>query len=198
MEFQWDFLSVELLISLKLTDGEAAVAVTEKLVRKLVNMELFEASTTSVETQSVTIDEPIIIEPVVAAPVVEKVEVEKVEVEAVVEQPVAEVKVIAEETTVKTTTEEVVVEKPVAEVKMPTPVVAAAVQGNDVATTATSPRGRHTVSPMTKAPAIAEPEVEEITVAIAPLRDAKVQSRQAGSQTATSKAMAPMTKPSYD
>ncbi|PSU51446.1 ribonuclease E [Photobacterium frigidiphilum] len=175
------------------TEMLSGVAMPELAMGKVTPMRsTVEASTTSVETQSVTIDEPIIIEPVVAAPVVEKVEVEKVE------KPVAEVKVIAEETTVKATTEKAVVEKPVANVEMPTPVVAAAVQGNDVATTATSPRGRHTVSPMTKAPAVAEPEIEEITVAIAPLRDAKVQSRQAGSQTATSKAMAPMTKPSYD
>jgi ribonuclease E len=181
------------------TEMLSGVAMPEIAMGKVTPMRsTVEASTTSVETQSVTIDEPIIIEPVVAAPVVEKAEVEKVEVEAVVEQPVAEVKVIAEETTVKTTTEEAVVEKPVANVEMPTPVVTATVQGNDVATTATSPRGRHAVSPMTKAPAVAEAEVEEITVAIAPLRDAKVQSRQAGSQTATSKAMAPMTKPSYD
>ncbi|MGF1791876.1 ribonuclease E [Photobacterium profundum] len=179
------------------TEMLSGVAMPELAMGKVTPMRsTVEASTTSVETQSVTIDEPIIIEPVVAAPVVEKAEVEKVE--AVVEQPVAEVKVIAEETTVEATTEETVVEKPVANVEMPAPVVAATVQGNDVATTATSPRGRHAVSPMTKAPAVAEPEVKEITVAIAPLRDVKVQSRQAGSQTATSKAMAPMTKPSYD
>jgi ribonuclease E len=174
----------------------SGVAMPELAMGKVSPMRsTVEASTTPVKTESVeaqplieaaaevemvetAIDEPIIIEPVIAAPVAEEAVVEDV----AVEKPVANI----EETAVETIAE------------IPTPTVATTTQEKDAAITATSPRGRHAVSPMTKAPAIAEPELEEITVAIAPLRDAKVQSRQAGSQTATSKAMAPMTKPSYD
>ncbi|WP_299014309.1 ribonuclease E [uncultured Photobacterium sp.] len=64
-----------------------------------------------------------------------------------------------------------------------------------VVVTATSPRGRHAIAPMAKAPAPAEAE-DNTVFAAAPLRESRAQTRQAGSQTATNVAVAPMTKPS--
>ncbi|MDO6541081.1 ribonuclease E [Photobacterium sanguinicancri] len=60
-----------------------------------------------------------------------------------------------------------------------------------VLVTVTSPRGRHAVAMMAKAPAPVE-TAEAVVVASAPLREERLQARQAGSQTATSKATAPM------
>ncbi|MGF1725521.1 ribonuclease E [Photobacterium nomapromontoriensis] len=60
--------------------------------------------------------------------------------------------------------------------------------------TATSPRGFHTVAPMAKAPA-PHAAAEAMVVAAAPLRESRLTARQAGSQTATNTAMAPMSKP---
>ncbi|MGF1690620.1 ribonuclease E [Photobacterium kagoshimensis] len=60
-----------------------------------------------------------------------------------------------------------------------------------VLVTATSPRGKHAVAMMAKAPAPIE-TVEAVIVESAPLRTERLQARQAGSQTATSKATAPM------
>ncbi|UTV26798.1 ribonuclease E [Photobacterium atrarenae] len=80
------------------------------------------------------------------------------------------------------------------------PVAAAIAQSADsqaIRVTATSPRGKHSVSPMTKAPA-PEASVEMPLVAIAPMREERAATRQAGSQTATNVAAAPMTKPSMN
>ncbi|QUJ69043.1 ribonuclease E [Photobacterium sp. GJ3] len=63
--------------------------------------------------------------------------------------------------------------------------------------TASSPRGFHSVSPMAKAPA-PEAVLNSTPVAVAPARELRVQTRQAGSQTATSVATAPMTKAVFD
>ncbi|MGF1832570.1 ribonuclease E [Photobacterium sanguinicancri] len=60
-----------------------------------------------------------------------------------------------------------------------------------VLVTVTSPRGKHAVAMMAKAPAPVE-TAEAVVVASAPLREERLQARQAGSQTATSKATAPM------
>ncbi|MGF1757321.1 ribonuclease E [Photobacterium sagamiensis] len=73
----------------------------------------------------------------------------------------------------------------------------ATVKSSHAAVTSTAPRGRHTTSPMVKAPAPAE-NAEVTVVASAPLREARAKTRQAGSTTATSTATAPMTKPSLD
>lgn len=61
---------------------------------------------------------------------------------------------------------------------------------------ATSPRGFHAVSGMAKAPA-PEENVVATVVEAAPLRE-RANTRPAGSQTATNRAAAPMTKPSFD
>lgn len=119
----------------------------------------------------------------------------------------------AEETTVEMKSEpapEQVIEKPViveevaapvikteetVEIKSPVtavvdlPAVAKAVM-------ATSPRGFHAASAMTKAPA-PEEHVSGSVVQAAPLRE-RSNTRAAGSQTATNSAAAPMTKPSFD
>ncbi len=61
---------------------------------------------------------------------------------------------------------------------------------------ATSPRGFHAVSGMAKAPA-PEEKVVATVVEAAPLREL-ANARPAGSQTATNRAAAPMTKPLFD
>ncbi|MCM0147409.1 ribonuclease E [Photobacterium galatheae] len=63
--------------------------------------------------------------------------------------------------------------------------------------TASSPRGFHSVSPMAKAPA-PEQILDATPVAIAPKREVLAQTRQAGSQTATNVATAPMTKAAFE
>ncbi|MGF1679926.1 ribonuclease E [Photobacterium minamisatsumaniensis] len=60
--------------------------------------------------------------------------------------------------------------------------------------TATAPRGRHAIAPTVKAPAPAENANAEV-VTVAPLRESRFAARQAGSQTATNSAQAPMSKP---
>ncbi|MGB7998201.1 MAG: ribonuclease E, partial [Photobacterium halotolerans] len=73
------------------------------------------------------------------------------------------------------------------------PVVAQVTAAVKQQVTASAPRGIHSVSPMTKAPA-PQQVLDTTPVAIAPLRASLIQARQAGSQTATSVASAPMTK----
>ncbi len=63
--------------------------------------------------------------------------------------------------------------------------------------TATKPRGIHAVAPMTKAAGPEDTE-ESVIVMPAPWRECHAQMRQAGSQTATASASAPMTKPNFD
>ncbi|HIF9330154.1 TPA: ribonuclease E [Photobacterium damselae] len=64
------------------------------------------------------------------------------------------------------------------------------------ATMATNPRGFHATAPMAKAPAPVSMGHAE-TVAVAPTRDLAT-SRPAGSQVATNRASAPMTKPNFN
>ena len=142
------------------------------------------------------VETPVVEAPVVEAPVVETPVVEAPVVETpVVETPVVEVPIV----------ETPVVETPVVE----TPIVEAPVAKTNTASApmtkiitektpvmATSPRGFHAVAVMTKAPAPVE-TTANIHVEAAPLRE-RVTARAAGSQTATSTAAAPMTKPSFD
>ncbi|MCD9544315.1 ribonuclease E [Photobacterium carnosum] len=137
--------------------------------------------------------------PVVEAPVVETPVVEAPVVEApVVEAPVVETPVVEMPVVETPVAEAPVVETPVVEA----PVVKAAsapmtkIVTEAVVVTATSPRGFHAVAAMTKAPAPVETAVK-VHVEAAPLRE-RVTTRSAGSQTATSTAAAPMTKPSFD
>lgn len=137
--------------------------------------------------EETTPESPVAVEvqpaPVAEAPVVEVVE------EAATEEPVStpEVTEVEEPAPVEVAVDA----EPVAEVK------AEVAAEESVAVTATSPRGRHAVSPMAKAPAPVE-TADRTVVAIAPLREEHVATRQAGSQTATNVAAAPMTKPSMD
>ncbi|GAL04903.1 ribonuclease E [Photobacterium aphoticum] len=112
--------------------------------------------------------------------------------EAIADAPVAEE---ANVEVVKAPVEAAPVEAaPVVETAPVAAAIVAAPVANVKAVMATSPRGHHAVSPMAKAPAPAS-EVESVVVAIAPLRESRLQARQAGSQTATSTATAPMSKP---
>ncbi|WP_144414867.1 hypothetical protein [Photobacterium swingsii] len=83
------------------------------------------------------------------------------------------------------------VEAPVTETSIEPVVAPVATPAEKVLVTATSPRGKHAVAMMAKAPAPVE-TAEAVIVASAPLRTERLQARQAGSQTATSKATAPM------
>ena len=83
------------------------------------------------------------------------------------------------------------VEAPVTETSVEPVVAPVATPAEKVLVTATSPRGKHAVAMMAKAPAPIE-TAEAVIVASAPLRTERLQARQAGSQTATSKATAPM------
>ncbi|ELR64984.1 Ribonuclease E [Photobacterium marinum] len=127
---------------------------------------------------------------------------EEAQTEQVVETPIAEpvmaeaapAKVEAETKpteTVEVAVEETVAEEAVAKVKTEAETTAHAI------VTATSPRGRHAVSAMAKAPA-PEETADSTVVAIAPLRETRTNARAAGSQTATNFATAPMTKPSVN
>ncbi|PSW16951.1 ribonuclease E [Photobacterium sanctipauli] len=133
--------------------------------------------------------QPVVEETIVEAPVAE---------EAVVEAPAVEEPIVEETVAEAPVAETPVVEAaPKAEVKAEKPVVEvvakeAAAEAKPV--TATAPRGRHTAAPMAKAPAPAETATAEV-VAIAPLRESRFAARQAGSQTATNSAQAPMSKP---
>lgn len=125
------------------------------------------------------------------------------------EKAVAVQEVIAEEVVTEAPAEAPATEAVAAPVVEPTKTVEAAepVAAETVATevtagekmmvTATSPRGRHAVSPMAKAPAPAE-AAETTVVEVAPLRKERSITRQAGSQTATNVATAPMSKPALD
>ncbi|PSV28174.1 MULTISPECIES: ribonuclease E [unclassified Photobacterium] len=105
--------------------------------------------------------------------------------EQVIEQPIIVEEVAAP---VIKTEETVEMKSPVTPV-VDLPAVATAVM-------ATSPRGFHAASAMTKAPA-PEEHVSGSVVQAAPLRE-RTNTRAAGSQTATNSATAPMTKPSFD
>ncbi|OAN18358.1 ribonuclease [Photobacterium jeanii] len=155
--------------------AEVAEPVVEEAVEAPVAAPVVEAPV--VETP--VVETPVVEAPVVETPVIETptVEVEAEPVAAKVENTEAET---AQAPAVETPAVETVVETaPVATVKAPV--------------TATSPRGKHAVSVMAKAPAPVETGSETI-VAIAPLRSERLQARQAGSQTATNTATAPMTK----
>ncbi|MCG3863090.1 MULTISPECIES: ribonuclease E [unclassified Photobacterium] len=105
--------------------------------------------------------------------------------EQVIEQPV----IVEEVTAPEIETQETVEIKSPATQVIDLPAVATAVM-------ATSPRGFHAASAMTKAPA-PEEHVSGSVVQAAPLRE-RTNTRAAGSQTATNSAAAPMTKPSFD
>ncbi|UTM56416.1 ribonuclease E [Photobacterium sp. CCB-ST2H9] len=100
------------------------------------------------------------------------------------EAPVADV--VAEPAEIQVT------EAPEAVVKQPAPSAVKIAQ-----VTASSPRGFHSVSPMAKAPA-PEQVLDTTPVAVAPKREVLAQTRQAGSQTATNVASAPMTKAVFE
>ncbi|RWX56789.1 ribonuclease E [Photobacterium chitinilyticum] len=138
-----------------------------------------EAVTEEVTTESPAIAE-IQAEPVIEAPVVEDVKAE----EPVRASEVADV-------ITPVAVETAVAEEPVAELNLET------TSEDSAAVTVTSPRGRHAVAPMAKAPA-PEKATSGTVVAIASLREEHIATRQAGSQTATNVASAPMTKPSMD
>ncbi|MGF1698857.1 ribonuclease E [Photobacterium makurazakiensis] len=125
----------------------------------------------------------------IATPSVEETpEIEPAPVETVVAESVT----VEEAPTVAPVTEEApVVVEAAAPVVTPVEVVAK-VEAQLV--TATAPRGRHAIAPTVKAPAPAENANAEV-VTIAPLREARFAARQAGSQTATNSAQAPMSKP---
>ncbi|MBA5761859.1 ribonuclease E [Vibrio sp. 404] len=130
---------------------------------------------------------PVVVEPevVVEAPAVEVAEqatpvVETVETPVEVAEPVVET--ITEEVVVEETVEPVVVE---AKVEQP---VQAATEP------AVQTLKAHASAPMAKAPGTQE--LKEITINAAPMRAERYQAKGAGSQVATSKAGAGMTKPS--
>ncbi|MDX1301121.1 ribonuclease E [Photobacterium sp.] len=109
-------------------------------------------------------------------------------------QPAISAAPVAEEKEAESAEPVVATKAPAAEAPVVKPVTVKATQA---AVTSTAPRGRHTTSPMVKAPAPAE-SGESTVVASAPLREVRSKIRQAGSKTATSTATAPMTKPSQD
>ncbi|MGF1686091.1 ribonuclease E [Photobacterium japonica] len=138
----------------------------------------------AVEEAAVVTEPAAPVDAIVAEPAVEAV------AEPVV-QNVTEQAVVEETTTEAQPAEEAVVVAAPVVAPVATAVVAAV---NAKQVTATSPRGFHAVAPMAKAPAPTSP-ADAVVVAIAPLRESRLSARQAGSQTATSTATAPMSKP---
>ena len=142
------------------------------------------------------VEAPAVETPVVEAPVVETVVAQKAEPAAVeaapvepiiepVEAPVVEVTEAAQEPVVEVvedTVEQVVVEAPIA-----TPAPKA-----EVIKVAAKPRAS---APMTKAPG--PQELREITVSAAPFKADRYAPKGAGSQVATNRASAQMTKPNF-
>lgn len=142
------------------------------------------------------VEAPAVETPVVEAPVVETVVAQKAEPAAVeaapvepiiepVEAPVVEVTEAAQEPVVEAveeTVEQVVVEAPIA-----TPAPKA-----EVIKVAAKPRAS---APMTKAPG--PQELREITVSAAPFKADRYAPKGAGSQVATNRASAQMTKPNF-
>ncbi|KZX63686.1 ribonuclease [Vibrio sp. HI00D65] len=144
------------------------------------------------EAPAVVEETPVVVEAKVEAPVVETLVVEapaetvKTE-EPVAEEPVAEAPAVKAETAVVEPAK--VVEAPKAEVKVEeAPVVKAE---TPKATVAKKQAG----SPMTKAPG--PREIKEIEVVAAPFRTERFVPKGAGSQVASNKAGAGMTKPNY-
>ncbi|WP_281222163.1 ribonuclease E [Photobacterium sanguinicancri] len=111
------------------------------------------------------------------------------DIAAATETVVAQEAPVAEITETPSAPVQVAQEPVIAEPKAEVATVAAPTE--KVLVTVTSPRGRHAVAMMAKAPAPVE-TAEAVVVASAPLREERLQARQAGSQTATSKATAPM------
>ncbi|UXI00307.1 ribonuclease E [Photobacterium sp. TY1-4] len=181
------------------TEVETAVAVKAPAA-EAVAVETVEApvAATEVEAEPVVADVKPVEDTVVETATVEEATTE----EAVVEETVtaeaeAPAEAQAEQADVAAPVEAVAPqaeEAPVVEAP-----AAATAQADRPATriTTTAPRGHHTTSPMTKAPAPAA-TADVSVVAIAPMREQRAVTRQAGSQTATSIAGAPMTKPSMD
>ncbi|MGF1730978.1 ribonuclease E [Photobacterium kasasachensis] len=131
-----------------------------------------------------------------AEAVVESTPVESAAVESTVAKaPEAAEAAVEEAVVAEVTVEDAVAEKTEASAPVETP-AKEATEGAIV--TATSPRGRHAIAPMAKAPAPAKESTDAPVVALAPLREERLATRQAGSQTATNVATAPMTKPSMD
>ncbi|WP_045411774.1 ribonuclease E [Vibrio owensii] len=142
------------------------------------------------------VEAPAVETPVVEAPVVETVVAQKAEPAAVeaapvepiiepVEAPVVEVTEAAQEPVVEVvedTVEQVAVEAPIA---TPAPKV-------EVIKVAAKPRAS---APMTKAPG--PQELREITVSAAPFKADRYAPKGAGSQVATNRASAQMTKPNF-
>lgn len=142
------------------------------------------------------VEAPVVETPAVEAPVVETVEAQKAEPAAVeaapvepiiepVEAPVVEVTEAAQEPVVEVvedTVEQVVVEAPIA-----TPAPKA-----EVIKVAAKPCAS---APMTKAPG--PQELREITVSAAPFKADRYAPKGAGSQVATNRASAQMTKPNF-
>lgn len=142
------------------------------------------------------VEAPTVETPAVEAPVVETVVAQKVEPAAVeaapvepiiepVEAPVVEVTEAAQEPVVEAveeTVEQVAVEAPIA---TPTPKA-------EVIKVAAKPRAS---APMTKAPG--PQELREITVSAAPFKADRYAPKGAGSQVATNRASAQMTKPNF-
>ncbi|NBI52744.1 ribonuclease E [Photobacterium alginatilyticum] len=135
-----------------------------------------------------------------AEAVVESTPVETAAVESQADETPETAEVAVEETVVaEVAVEEAVAVETEASAPVETPAKEATVaSAESPMVTATSPRGRHAIAPMAKAPAPAEESTDAPVVALAPLREERLATRQAGSQTATNVATAPMTKPSMD
>ncbi len=139
------------------------------------------------EAPAVVEETPVVVEAKVEAPVVETLVVEAPVETVKTEEPVAEAPAVEAETAVVEPAK--VVEAPKAEVKVEeAPVVKAE---TPKATVAKKQAG----SPMTKAPG--PREIKEIEVVAAPFRTERFVPKGAGSQVASNKAGAGMTKPNY-
>ncbi|MDW3124591.1 ribonuclease E, partial [Vibrio sp. 1974] len=138
------------------------------------------------------------------SPIVEAVAPEKAEPVAVDQAPVEPIVEVAEAPVAEATTETVVEEAPVqepvvaetleeaaTEVAVETPVAAPEMKA-EVINVVAKPRAS---APMTKAPG--PQELREIEVAAAPFKAERYQAKGAGSQVATNRASAAMTKPNF-
>ncbi|HGZ6760271.1 TPA: ribonuclease E [Vibrio parahaemolyticus] len=139
------------------------------------------------------------------SPIVEAVAPEKAEPVAVDQAPVEPIVEVAEAPVAEATTETVVEEAPVqepvvaetveeaaTEVAVETPVAAPEMKA-EVINVVAKPRAS---APMTKAPG--PQELREIEVAAAPFKAERYQAKGAGSQVATNRASAAMTKPNFN
>ena len=139
------------------------------------------------EAPAVVEETPVVVEAKVEAPVVETLVVEAPVETVKTEEPVAEAPAVEAETAVVEPAK--VVEAPKAEVKVEeAPVVKAEMPKATVAK-------KQAGSPMTKAPG--PREIKEIEVVAAPFRTERFVPKGAGSQVASNKAGAGMTKPNY-